>query len=316
MSKWINTDAFSKFQGQKKEEQESQPEAGSGLRRSDFVWQTPEKGSSDRPKIYTGRFLVDKKGIPYKKYYYHMFRSGEKWTFIICPKTDDFQNYCPWCSVTSKLYNGTATDKAAAFNYKRKEKFVGNFYIVEDPRDADREADEKISKSVKLYEFPSKVETLLREEIVDVKHGLGEAIFDPSDGGYDFILKVASTKRDRNGKIWPDYSASTFARRSYELGSDSEIKEIMEQTFELDEYIENQKRDNNFILQSLKDERVFDYIKDEWERYVSPNPVSENLTMPDVVDPLAGSNNDNVSDNVSADDDISDDELLKELDKM
>jgi len=312
MSKWINTEAFSKFQGQKKEEQENQPEKGSGLRRSDFVWQTPEKGSSDRPKIYVGRFLVDKKGIPYKKYFYHMFKSGEKWTFIVCLKTDDFQNYCPWCSVTSKLYKGTATDKSAAFQYKRKEKFVGNFYIVDDPRDNEREEDEKIGKKVKLYEFPSKVETLLREEIVDTKHGLGQKIFDPSNGGYDFILKVASTKRDRNGNIWPDYAASTFARRSYELGTDSEIKEIMEQTFDLDEYIENQKRDNDFILQSLKDERVFDYIEDEWERYITPvadasSPSSE--SEPEKVETVTASSN-------GDDDDISDDELLKELDKM
>lgn len=314
MSKWINTDAFEKFQGQKKEEVENQPEKGSGLRRSDFVWQTPEKGTSDRPKIYVGRFLQDKKGVPYKKYFYHMFKSGEKWTFIVCPKTDDFQNYCPWCSVTSKLYNGTATDKKAAFQYKRKEKFVGNFYIVEDPRDNDREEDEKIGKKVKLYEFPSKVETLLREEIVDIKHGLGNSIFDPSDGGYDFILKVSSTKRDRNGNIWPDYAASTFARRSYELGSDSEIKEIMEQTFDLDEYIENQKRDNNFILQSLKDERVFDYIEDEWERYMTPS--SNNINDDDDVTSHIAPVTDSEPEKKVDDDDISDDELLKELDKM
>lgn len=313
MSKWINTEAFEKFQGQKKEEQDKQPVMGSGLRRSDYVWNTPEKGTSDRPKIYVGRFLQDKNGNPYKKYYYHMFRSGEKWVFIICPKTDSFENYCPWCSVTSKLYKGTATDKTSAFNFKRKEKFVGNFYVVEDKRDEDKDADEKVEKTVKLYEFPSKVETLLKEEVVDTKHGLGRAIFDPSEDGYDFILKVAATKRDRNGNIWPDYAASSFARRSYALGDEEEIAKIMETTFDLDEYIQNQKRDDDFILQSLKDEMVFDYVKEEWERYVlsttTPSKVDEEDNKGDET-----SSNDEMK--IDSGDDISDAELLKELDKM
>lgn len=319
MSKWVNKKAFSKFQDQKKEEQEKQSE-GSGLRRSDYVWKTPEKGTAERPKTYVGRFLQDKNGIPYKRYYYHMFRSGENWVFIICPKTDGIEKYCPWCSVVSKLYKGTPADKKAAYNYKRKEKFVGNFYIVEDPRDSEVEDDNKVEKTVKLYEFPGKVETLLKAQIVDTKYGLGYSIFDPGEDGYDFILKVASTKRDANGNIWPDYSASTFVRKSYALAdTDKGIEEIMEKTFDLNEYVENMKRDNDYILKSLKNEHLFDYIEEEWKRFAGSIEVSEESKEREKKEEEEIKNDSgNIPEeaNNDDDDDISDEELLKELDGM
>jgi len=315
MSKWVNKEAFDKFQGIKKEEQENQPPEGSGLRRSDFVWKTPEKGTADKPKIYEGRFLQDSNGVPYKRYYYHMFRSGDKWIFLICPKTDEFTKYCPWCSVVSQLYRGTPADKKAAAQYKRKEKFVGNFYVADDPRDVELEDDDKSAGKVKLYEFPGKVEALLKEEIVDTKHGLGYEIFDPSDSGYNFILKVGATKRDQNGMIWPDYSMSGFARKPSALGTEKEIEDIMEHRFDLEEYVTNLKRDDEFILQTLKGEHLFDYVKSEWERHigaVEDEPKQEvNSSATAELDEIDTSD---IPD--TDDDDISDDELLKELDGM
>ena len=155
MSKWVNDDLFGDFQTQKKEEKD-RPQKG--IRRSDFVWDTPQKGTETVAKVYTGRFLPDPKGSFYRHYYYHMYRSGEKWQFVICPKTESFEKYCPFCSVTNKLYMGGNADKKMANNYKRKKKYVGNFFIVDDPRDAEREEEKKANGTLKLYEFPNKVE--------------------------------------------------------------------------------------------------------------------------------------------------------------
>ena len=100
MSKWINKDLFDDFRKEKVEEKES---SGS-FRRSDMLWDTPQKGTVEQAKVYEGRFLQDPNGKFYKKYLYHMWQSGENWIFALCPKTEDFKNYCPLCSANAKLY--------------------------------------------------------------------------------------------------------------------------------------------------------------------------------------------------------------------
>jgi len=261
MSKWVNDDLFGKFQEQKKEEKEA---PRGGVSRMDKVWQTPEKGTDSVAKVYKGRFLPDPDGEFYKQYYYHMYRSGEKWVFAICPKTDNFENYCPFCSVTSKLYMGTAADKKMANNYKRKRKYVSNFFISDDPRDNEREDEKKVNGKVKLYEFPNKVEIKIKEEITD-PDGIGISVFDPGDSGYDFILKIMATKKDEKGTSWPDYATSTFARRSAAIGSDSEIDTLMEQRSSLKEYIDDQRKSEDELIKLVKSELLFDMVKDEYE---------------------------------------------------
>lgn len=319
MSKWINKEAFEKFQSQKKQEADNQQ--FSDTKRSDIVWQTPEKGTEQTPKVYEGRFIPDADGEFYKKFYYHMFKSGEKWAFIICPKTDNFDNYCPWCSVTSKLYMGTDSDKSLAYNYKRKEKFVGNFYIVDDPRDSSRDEENKVNGTVKLYEFPKKIESVLKQQITDVKHGLGYSIFDPEEG-YNFILKVLSTKPQKDKKVWPDYTTSMFSYEKSRLGSDSEISTIMKSTHGLNKYIESLKKSDDFIIKTLKDELMYDMVSDEIERNTSKAKVVTKTVEEDDIDDSQWSKEpevkvEEVTDNVqsSLNDDISDDELLDELDK-
>ncbi|MFW6026787.1 MAG: hypothetical protein ACOCRX_10640, partial [Candidatus Woesearchaeota archaeon] len=72
---------------------------------------------------------------------------------MLCPKTFNFENPCPICSVTSKLYKGTEDDKKEAGRYKRKQKFVSNIFVVDDPRDSEKEKDDKASGKVLIYEF-------------------------------------------------------------------------------------------------------------------------------------------------------------------
>ncbi len=261
-NKWINNDLFGKFQDQKKEEKTKTSNYGN--RRSDLVWDTPAKGTETQAKEYQGRFLPDPTGEFYKLYYYHMFPSQEKWMFVLCPKTHGFEHYCPWCSITAKLYSGTAADKKMANMYKRKRKYVGNFFITKDPRDEDKDADDKVVSTVRLYEFPVKVEMKLKEEITDTENGLGASIFDPTDTGYNFILKVLSTKATPDGKTWPDYAQSTFSRRSSALGSDSEIEAIMKTTHDISEYVKGMMKSDDEIEKSIKDEHLWDFVSKEW----------------------------------------------------
>jgi hypothetical protein len=263
MSKWINKDVFGKFQEQKKEEKEA---PRSTVRRSEFVWPTPDKGTDTEAKVYKLRFMPDPDGNFYKHYYYHMYKSADRWMFIICPKTDNFENFCPFCTVTSQLYMGTQADKRLANNYKRKKKFVGNVLIVNDPRDGEREEDKKCNGLVKLYEFPQKVEMKLKEEITDPE-GLGIQIFDPSKDGFDFVLKVLATKRDENGNSWPDYAQSNFVRRaSPAADSDAQIEDLMKTCVSVNEYLDGMKKDESEIEKLIKAEMLYDMVKDAWKR--------------------------------------------------
>jgi len=326
MSKWIKKSLFSDFQQEKKEEADA-PQQQFGLRRSELVWETPQKGSSEKPKIYEGRFLPDKNGGFYKKYSYHMFQSGEKWAFVLCPKTQGMDRYCPLCSATSKLYQGTAADKKMAYNYKRKEKFVSNFFLVNDPRDPERDEERRVNGSVKLYEFPAKVEMKLKEEVTDTKNGYGYRIFDPGEDGHNFILKVLATKKDPNGNVWPDYSSSTFSRTSEPLGSDDEIDKIMKQCVNLDDYITNLEVGEERITEILKTEMLWDLVGDEYNKVLG---LVE--TAPETQSDIDDSAWDNVpKEETTADDpvekedvekpwedsdkDLNDEDLLAELDK-
>ena len=264
-SKWIDKDLFSKYVEQKQQEADA-PQA-QGMRRSDFVWPTPSAGTADKPKVYEGRLLPDPKGLFTKKYYYHMWKSGEKMVFQLCPKTDDFNNWCALCSVTSKLYTGTDTDKKLAFNIKRKERHVTNWFVVEDPRDKEQDDDEKKhSGKVKVYEFPSKLESKIKQEVTDKKEGLGLAIFDPGAEGYNLIIKIGTTKPDKNKNTYPDYANSVFSRRSSSLGSDKEIEAIMKSRYSLKEYLDGLKSDDEVLIKVLKDERLWEMVQDEWAK--------------------------------------------------
>jgi len=260
-SKWIDKELFNEFQKEKIEEKDS-----GGGNRSALLWPTPEKGSIENPKVYEGRFVPDPKGKFYKRFYYHMWQAGdESWIFILCPKSHDFKNYCPFCSVTSKLYaGGTKQDKAQGYALKRKEKFVGNWFVVKDPRDADKEKESKMSGTLKLYEFPGKLEQKLKKEITDTEEGYGLSIFDPSEEGRNFIIRVLSTKKDDRGKQWPDYSNSDFARSMSAIAdSDEAIQAVMDKTVDLDEYIKEMEVSNPKMVEILKNEFLWDMVADE-----------------------------------------------------
>ena len=315
MSKWINKNLFEQYAQQKEKEPDS--ERG-GLERLQYIWKTPDKGTVDKPKIYEGRYLSDPKGKFTLKYMYHLFQSGETWKFFLCPKTWAFENWCPFCSVTTKLYQGTAADKKSAYNYKRKQRHAGNWYVADDPRDVDEQDDaRKVTGTVRVWEFPDKIESKLRQEIVDKKNGLGASIFDPGEEGFNFIVKVRSTKPNRDGKIFPDYSDSTFARRSGSLGTDNEIKTILSQTRDLEEYVKSLEMGDDELIETLKAEMLWEMIKEEWFAHKNKEAEPED-DIPDFQSPsIRGRETEAEAPPVEErGGDVDEAELLKELDDM
>jgi len=108
MSKWIDKKLFDKYVENRIEE-EKQRKSGA-FERNHIIWPTPAAGG-DEAAIYEGRFLPDPNGDFTRKYYYHYWGSGTTWNNFLCPKTWNFSNWCPICSLVSALYNGTEEDK-------------------------------------------------------------------------------------------------------------------------------------------------------------------------------------------------------------
>jgi len=329
MSKWIKKDLFESFQKEKIEEKDNSS-SGSFIR-SNLVWDTPEKGTVEQPKVYEGRFLPDPKGEFYKRYYYHFWQSGESWKFVLCPKTHDFKNYCPFCSAVSKLYNGTEQDKKQGYLLKRKEKFIGNFFIVKDPRDAEKDDENKAIGKVKIYEFPAKVEQKLKNEVTDREEGYGIQIFDPSDNGRNFILKVLSTKKQEDGRTWPDYSSSTFSRAQTSLGSEEEIDEFMAKCTDLGDYIKSMEVPKDKQVELLKNEFLWEFVESECSKhgYINLEESGSDEKEESKEDSFdtgkkeekkeskkQDEKEEKKSESISIDDDVNDDDLLAELDNM
>lgn len=311
MSKWIKKELFQSFQDAKKTEAEN---TGEFTKRSEIVWPTPEKGTDTKAKVYKGRFLPNPSGTNekdsfYVMYYYHMFQSGEKWFFDVCPKTYDMNNFCPFCAASFKLYQGTADDKKMASSLRRKAKFACNWYVISDPRDIEKEPQDKQEGKVKIYEFPSKVESKLKLEITNVDEGWGHRIFDPEEG-VDFTLNVKSTKTDKNGKQFPDYADSQFARQPKPLGDEKEIENIMNQRHDLNTYVRSLERDEEDVINILKNEMIWSYVETDYYK-------SKGKSVPgadSIKEELKGLTDDNDDD--APFDSENDEDLLKELENM
>lgn len=275
---WLSKDLFTKFKTEVQEDADKKTATGD----SNLVWKNPEPGTNATPKEYRIRLLPDITSNFYKKFYYHMFKVNEEsWRFSVCPKTFDPEAYCPICSVTAKLYKGSDDDKKEAQRFKRKEKFVTNVLIINDPRDTDKDDELKVSGKVKLYEFPSKVEQLIRSSIQDSENGVGIGAFDPKDG-YNFILKVGLTKKDQFGKEWPNYETSTFARQPSAIAdSDEEISEIIEKTADISEYLKKKLPNEEKVIEDLKAENVFELIEEDYNR---KRKISKTITTKKVVE--------------------------------
>ena len=265
MSKWVNTEKFEQF----KEERSNDNTEKKGDVTYARKYPSPKMGTQSKPKEYHMRLIPDMKGNFYKKIFFHMFQSGETWNFIMCPKTEDFECYCPWCQLTQLLYQGSSADKTRAQAYKRKEKFVGNNYVVKDPRDADEQDKDKwLAGKTFLYEFPATIEQLIKKEITDIENGWGFKIFDPEDG-HNLIVSIGAKKPDKNSKVWPDYSLTTFAKKATPMCED--VDAAMQTTQDIMEYVKNSLKTPEEHAAILKSELVYDDIKDQFERMMLKN---------------------------------------------
>lgn len=313
MSKWLKKEDYEMFASEKAKEAENPKDENSFYRK----WKNPTMGTVEKSKDYTTRLLPDKVKGFYKKYMYHGFKSGDKFHYILCEKTFDGENYCPWCDVNKILYQGNETDKKKAKDYKRQDRYVTNLFIKEDPRDAEvKDPTFKVNGTVRLYEFPSTVESKIANEINDKTNGYGLDIFNP-EAGYDLILKVKAKPKDDKGKEWPDYGDTMFARKATSISDDDEtLEKLMNDRYSLDEYILSMRKTVDEHEQLLKAEMLWDDVAVNFNKKMknAMTPAVTTTTTPKKEEPKQEIKKETPSTPVVEDDDT--DSLLDELDNM
>lgn len=203
---------------------------------------------------------------------------------------------------------------------KRKEKFVSNVFVSYDPRDAGKAKDDesKAEGKVLFYEFPSKLEQKLAEEIKDSRNGLGSSIFDPSSDGYNFIIKVGTQSGGDGKQSFPEYSMSTFARRPGAIAeSDAEIDKLMSERIPMGEYISKSMKPLKDLCEAMKAEMFWELVERDFTKYLEPEgskvETNSKSEAPKAEERKSEAPKAQERKSESSSEDLSEEELLKEL---
>jgi len=236
-------------------------------------------------------------------YYHHVWNSESTGQYVSCMCPTTWGEACPICTQRIKLYKeGTEEAKKLATILKRKENWLVNAYVVEDPKNPNN-----VGK-IKIFRYGAQIKKIFDEAIDgDDSEQFGPAIFDLTKDGCNFRIKV-----ETNQGGYPTYISSKFLNSKAIEGLDADkIEEIHNSIFELDKLFEISSNEN---IQKMLVEHTSIKVagsvptkstpKIETKQTPKPTPVVE-----EEVEEKESSESDSSSDNI--DDKISD--LLKDL---
>jgi hypothetical protein len=197
------------------------------------------------------RFIPDKNGNPFVKYYAHSFEYNDngtkKWYIENCVSTFGFDRKCPICEKNQEYWNSAfEKDKEIASIRKRKLFYVANIHVIKNPNNPEQEGSTflfkfgpKIYEKIKAKWFPSATDLADPDFVQFIPFDLYE--------GANFKLKGINlnTKQNKRG-VYPNYDTSEFSPQSKFLGGDDKkIEKVIEETNVLDEFVDESKFPTN-----------------------------------------------------------------------
>jgi len=240
-SKWKN-----KFNWQQiKDDIEKEKDSKSKSYKDDRFWQPDWKQAIEKGKFYTIRFLPDQEGNPFVQYYTHAFKypnsdgSGKKWYINNCISTFGWDPKCPICAKNSEYYDSPyESDKEIAKDRKRKQHWVSNILVVNDPFNPENNG------KVFLYKYGFRIYKKLESQMFPSEADLDDPDFEqfvPFDlfGGADFKLKIKDAGISKD--VVPNYDDSAFSKVRPVTKDEAELDTIMESTHNLDEFLDPKK---------------------------------------------------------------------------
>lgn len=150
---------------------------------------------------------------------------------------------CPISEVWRKGFQ----NKLNTSGIRRREQWMVNVYVVDDPSHPENNG------TVKIFRYGKQIDKIIQQALQgDLSDELGKSIFDLSSNGYDFIVRCEQQQE------FPNYSNSSFARRASALpgiGDDeNKIVELYGKVFKLKEML---KIKTYGALQKMLDEHYY-----------------------------------------------------------
>lgn len=192
---------------------------------------------TDIGKNYIVRLIPNVNDI--SKTIYHYFSHGWKslatgqFVSCVCPTT--FGERCPICEERVRLYRGDDEDKANARLLGRKEQWLVNAYVVDDPNNRAEN-----NGTVKIIRYGKQLDKIIRDATEGVdKDDFGARVFDLTEEGCNLRISV-----EKNDGGFATYVSSKFLRESAIDGmNDSKIESIYEKLLQLEKVFERKSPD-------------------------------------------------------------------------
>lgn len=242
-------------------------------------------------------------------YFHHGWKSRATGQFVscVCPTTTGQR--CPICEERVRLYRGDDEDKANARMLGRKEQWLVNALIVDDPDNQENNG------SIKIIRYGKQLDKVIRSATEGVdKDEFGIRVFQLSEDGCN--LRIAVEKNDGG---YPTYVSSKFLRESAIDGmTDEKAEELYEGLFNLEKVLEQKSPEQAkeildthfFCVSSSVDEPVINKPEESTGTEVTDSKeVAEEATP----EPTAESTDEATDDTGSED---SDDSVQKKLDEL
>jgi len=169
-------------------------------------------------------------------YFHHGWNSIStgKYASITSPTT--WGDRCPVSELYFKvLRDGTNEEKERAkANLRRKENWLVNVYVVNDPKKPENNG------TIKVLRYGKQLDKIIQSAINgDDSEEFGAKIFDLSEAGCNLRIKVELVSDKPGAPKYPTYTASKFLNASAIEGlDDSKVEEILNSVYDLNTFID------------------------------------------------------------------------------
>ena len=222
-------------------------------------------------------------------------KATDNYVSAISPST--WQEPCP----ISEVYRKGFKDRVNTSGIKRREQWLVNVFVVDDPSHPENNG------TVKVFRYGKQIDKIIQQATVgDLSDELGKAVFDVTSNGYDFIVRCEKQQE------FPNYSNSSFARRPSALpgiGDDeAKITEIYSHLIDLSDLCKVKSYES---LQKMLDEHYYVTNKASVNEDVEANNNPSDIIEPQVIKSTPQKQVEPSSSTTPTDDDL--DKLIADL---
>ena len=195
-------------------------------------------------KPYTVRLLPNIKNPEETilHYYHHGWNSIDTGQYASITSPSTWGDRCPVSELYFKvLRDGTDSEKERAkANLRRKENWLVNVYVVNDPKKPENNG------TIKVLRYGKQLDKIIQSAINgDDSEEFGAKIFDLSEEGCNLRIKVELVSDKPGAPKYPTYTSSKFLNASaIEDLNDDKIQETYNNIYDLNTFVERKSNED------------------------------------------------------------------------